>query len=292
MGRQSLESWLVEAMVDEEKPGKCAAISLVHIVGEGGIEREIYAVRFGTKVWKETELAELFRHKANGYCQDIPGSQLFCLLAYYGESKEPLARHPFRVNPSTEIGGLGALTTEAPNETGQRQQNMRLAEALVQGAFRERALLIDQLLRSNEILGRHNRQLIEEQQVMTENYRALILANATTNHEFKMKELAAQQQGAMLQAAKEYLPVVVNALTGKEIIPNETVDSALLKLIASHITPDHVNTLASTLPPEVMGPLAKRLVDIRTDIEKKEAEGKRRLTVVTGEEDVVGGKGG
>lgn len=291
-GKQSLESWLIEAMTDEDKDATISAISLVHIVGEHGSEREIHAVRFGTKVWKETDLAELFKGKAMSYCQDLPGSQLFCLNAYYGETKEPLARHPFRVSPSTELGGLGALTTEAPNETGVRQQSMRLTEALVQGAFRERALLMDNILRSNELLARHNQRLIEEQQHMTESVRAMLLQQVTASHEMKLKELEQEQKTLLLSKASELLPSVLNSLSGKEIVPKESEDAALMRVIAAALKPEHVQLLNSTLPPEVMGPLANRLAEILQEKEKREAEAKRRLKLVSPEEDAVGGKDG
>jgi len=286
-GKQSLESWIVEVMTDEDMPGgRIAAISLVHVVGEHSSEKEIHSVRFGSKVWKETELAELFKHKASSYCQDIPGSQLFCLHAYYGEYKDPGASHPFRVAASTDLG----LSTEPPTDTGVRQQGMRLTEALVQGAFRERALLMDNVLRSNELLARHNQRLLEEQQSMTENVRALILQQVTQNHELKMQELEQLRKNELVSKGTELLPIMLNSLTGKSIIPQETVDTALMKTIVRNLKPEHVQAIASVLPAEIMGPLADRLSQIAEEQERKEKEGKQRLKLVSGEEDAVGGK--
>ena len=287
-GKQSLESWLVEAMTDEEKDGPISAISLVHVIGGEGSEREVHAVRFGNKTWRETELAELFKHKASSYCQDIPGSQLFCLLAFYGKSLEPQARHPFRVSPPTDLG----LSTEAPNETGVRQQQMRLTEALVQGAFRERALLMDNVLRSNELLARHNQRLIEEQQAMTENMRVLILQQVTNNHDLKMQEIEQQRKAELFKKAAELAPAFINSLTGREVIPKETADTALLKTLAGQLTPETVQKLAAALPPELMGLLSSRLVEIRQEQENQAEDGKRRLKLVSGEEDAKGGKDG
>lgn len=286
-GKQSLSSWLVEAMTDEEKGKPISAISLVHVVGEHGSEREVHAIRFGTKVWKETDLAELFMHKASSYCQDIPGSQLFMLLAYYGSS-EAQARHPFRVSPPTDLG----LATEPPTDVGVKQQSMRLTEALVQGAFRERALLMDNVFRNYELMSRHNERLMSEQQAMAEQMRVMIIEKATLGHEQRMAELAEEQKKQLVEKGLELLPAVVNSLTGKEVVPQETADSALIKAVAHNIKHEHVKALASVLPAEVMGPLAARLAQLLDEKEKKEAEGKRRLSLVSAEDDVVGGKDG
>lgn len=285
-GKQSLESWLIEAMMDEDKDGKITAITLMHVVGEYGQEREIHAVRFGGKVWKETELAELFRHKASSYCQDIPGSQLFCLLAFYGQDKEPGARHPFRVNPPTDLG----LATEAPTDLGMRQQSMRLTEALVQGAFRERALLMDNVLRSNELLARHNQRLVEEQHVMTENMRSILLAQVQQTHEMKMAELEASQRNALMQKGIELLPALINSLTGRKVVPEEAADTSMIKAIANSLKPEHVKAMAAVLPAEIMGPLSARFAEIIQETEQRKNEGKRRLQLVSGEEDAAGGK--
>ena len=260
----------------------------MHVVGEYGQEREIHAVRFGGKVWKETELAELFRHKASSYCQDIPGSQLFCLLAFYGQNKEPQARHPFRVNPPTDLG----LATEPPTDLGSRQQNMRLTEALVQGAFRERAILMDNVLRSNELLGRHNQRLLEEQQTMAENMWSILLGQVQQTHEMKMQELEAQQRNALIAKGVELLPVLINSLTGRKVVPEEAADTNLLKAIASSLKPEHVKAMAAVLPAEIMGPLGARFAEIIQESEKRKNEGNRRLQLVSGEEDAGGGKNG
>jgi len=290
--RQTLESWLVEAMTDEDKEDPITAIALMHVVGEHSSDREIHSVRFGAKVWKESDLAELFRRKAESYCQEMPGSQLFVLLAYYGKVKEPQARHPFRVNPTSEIGGLGALTTEAPNETGVRQQSMRLTEALVQGAFRERALLMDNVLRSNELLARHNQRLLEEQQGITEAMRAMLLQQVTSQHELRMQEMAQLQKKELVDKGMELLPAIINSLAGKEVVPKSTEDASILSALASALKPEQVQLLAASIPPEVMGPLANRLAELLREKEKKEKEGKRRLQLLSAEDDAVGGKNG
>lgn len=252
MAKQTLENWIHEAMIDIDKEKGISMMSLVHMVGQG--EREIHSTKFGAKQWTARDLAQLFRHKAESYCQEIPGVQSFCLLAFY-EQDEPEARHPFMVSGETDLNGL---STEAPDEKGFRMQGMRHVEAITQLNHRSIHHVLDTMARMNENLMKENLDVRKENREGFALMKDLIAAQALNKHEYRIKEMEFERSTEERKKWLDFAPVLVNTILGSEVFPQSTEDSALLETIADSLSEEDLIKLTSVLKPEILGPISAR----------------------------------
>lgn len=251
MGKLTLDQWIAEALNDPEKDGRCTSIACVHRVGMS--DEEVYAIKLNEgRSLDPKALAEIFLHKAKTQVQDIPGTQLFYLYAFYGDRAQPQAKLPFRINTDSELG-LG--TTEPPTEQGARQQGMRFSEV----AFKNQQFVIEKLSGMVDTLMRHQMNAIQSVHDATELAQRVILEKASAAHDFRMKELEYQRSTEERKMLMKYAPIAVNALM-PGTIPVESSDSALVEMVIEKLSnnPQAIQQLAGVLPPEIMGPLAQR----------------------------------
>lgn len=253
MARITMGQWITQALMDPHKDGPCTALVCMHKTAGG--EVEVYGVKLAKgQQWDGEVLATLFREKAEHHVQDIPGSQRFYILAFYGRS-EPQARLPFVVNNSAEMTNG---ETEAPTAEGRTAQAMRQSEV----GFQFWAKMVHENVRMsmdmNESLSRENRELRNENRDAVSVIKDFILAQATNTHQFRLKELEYARQTEERKMLMRYGGAILNEVTGKEIIPQPIADTNLLELFFDKVGEDQIKQLSAVLPPELMGPLAAR----------------------------------
>lgn len=272
MAKQTLESWIREAMTDEDKDGECAAITLMHISGAG--EKEVHTVRVGIKPLEPAALARLFRHKAEGYGGEMPGVQQFCLCAFYKgtDSKEirpePEARHPFMINGELDYGGLA---TEGPDAKGLVSQAMRHLEVQTQNYVRGNANIVEALSTLNSQLVTMNSKLMTEQHSMMELFKTVIVERAMDERKARMEALEHQRSSAERSKWIGMVPPLVNNIFGREVFPVGTEASSILERVAM-LDESQLKQVAAALPPDVWAPLASLLEKMLR--EKREQEEK------------------
>jgi hypothetical protein len=286
--RQTLDGWIQEAMTDDEK-GRIAAIILVHFANG---EREVDAVRFtGAKAWKASELALRFKSKAESYCQDMPGSQTFQLLAYYYDSNDaprtdPEARHPFSLMGADGVDH-GPIT-DAPTDKGVIQQTMRHLEVMYQETVRMSRAMFDRSVDLN------NQMMLQQQATqkeLNESYkvmRDMYLQARGEEHRMQLEQTKAERESVLIEALLRYAPALLNTISGKEVFPQSTADSALIEGIVKNLKPEHIDALASIVPPESFGLLMARFeqsVDKRITAEQSAMKAVRQIP---GEQDAIG----
>lgn len=289
-GRKTLDQWIFEAIADPDKEGKISALSLVHRTGAYG-EQEVHTFKFGgTSSAEPKRLAEVFQGRAESYCQDMPGVQTFNLLAFYGGRKEAEARQPFTVNTQQENHTNG-LYTEPPNAEGQTLQTMRHREQQHQQVYRKQEWLDQYTLRLLQFESDRNGKLAAENMQAYEIVKDMMMRQALDTHNREMQKLQFQRGSEERAKLIKMVPPLVNTISGQEIFPQSTEDTALVEGIASVLTDEHLAGIMQLgLPDVVMGALASRVMKAR---EKKEAEDKRQseMAVYQGNpvDDVVGG---
>ena len=302
MAKQTLGEWIKEAMNEGDKAlggqqeNPLSAIALVHLVGGGGIggmEKEVYNVKLGGsagKAWKPNELGDVLRTKAQNYVQDAPGVQYFKLKAFYG-SDEPKMDFPFLVNVHVDNAG-GSLFTEGPDERGQKQQGMRHMEMAMSQVFAQQQHLNSHYQRALELLSRDAHDAKVENREMVTIMKEMIMEKALNNHESRMKEIEAEKSAQTRSQLLKMVPPLVNTVTGRNVFPLESSDTALVELIAESLNEETLGKLAGAgaIPPELMGPLMARM---QAHLQKKreETEAKRKLLPAPGnpEDDAAGG---
>lgn len=250
MAKQSLESWIQEAMTDTEKEKPISRLALVHLAGG---ENEVHSVGFGSKAWSPADLSYLFRHKAESYSQELAGVQTFALLAFYG-SNEVQARHPFVVAGASDF----QLTTENADDKGMKQQGMRHLEVQAQMYTRGNAHLLDKLLELTNTLTRNALEDRKENRELIGILKDVVLTQASSNHERKLKELEYERSTKERERWIGFLPGLVNNVLGREVFPQNVEDTAHLQAIADAMSEEDLKRLSGKVKPEQLGPLANR----------------------------------
>jgi hypothetical protein len=269
--KTSLQDWLHTAMNDPDYDAPCDRIALVH-VSMGGTETEVKTAKLGGgRVWTPETLSNFFWNTAQTYCQDLPNAQTFRLLAFFG-SAEPRLRHPFMVAGQFDNHGLG---TEPPTPEGQRMQGMRHSEALVQGMLQERLAVLEMPLRTIRAMSDYQAMLMQD-----------LHATRSENADFVrvMKEILFEEASKRLdrdlavrrfeaerkdrEMLMKLLPIGLNELTGREVIPQSAADTLLIDTIAEGLDETAITKLmeANIIPPELMGVLMSRM---RKSLEEK-----------------------
>jgi hypothetical protein len=284
--RQTLEQWIHEALTDLDKLKPCSALSLVHRAGVR--EQEIHTTQLGTRQWNAQELAKMFLGKAENYAAELPGTQTFNLLAFYGGNPQWEAIKPFMVAGQEELPGL---STEAPTKEGLVQQAMRHTEAMTQAMMRQTQVLTGAMNQMFEQVVRENLNLRRENQEATVIVRDAMLQLTGNREDSAMKRLEFERASAERAKWLSFGPAFVNTLLGREVFPQSTADSALIDTIADNISEDDIQKLAATgvIKPEVWGPLAARMAKSleRKRVAKEQAA--KALAHVDPEVDAMGG---
>lgn len=275
--RTTLEMWVKEQLI-ENQDGPLTMIVLAHMVGQSSL-KDIFAYKFtgGAKA-NETELADLFRGKAEAYSQDSVGVQMFQLMAFFGESKDPKAFQPFSINVQADT--TQGIYTEPATADGMRAADHRRHEMIFQQMFRKQEHLDNALIRHGEILERENSRLRTENLDMFSIFKEMQMQQIQLSHE---QTMAQQQHIRTTEERKKLLsfaPVLVNTILGREIFPQSMTDTILVEQIADSLGGSDIEKLSGVLPPTLWGPLANRL-EAYQNKKNEEAAAREKLLAET-----------
>lgn len=273
--RKNLRQFITECLLVSDKQDlygvkKCTGFSLLHM--RGGQEVELKTIKIGSRQWEPKDLAELFESTAETFAGGVPGTQQFQVVAFYDDNERPQSFYPFRKTCDPEHDGI---TTEPPTPTGQLSQFMRHLEAKERMTSQYTVSIFSILERTVKSQADRIAMLEKEQFDAVDLAKEMILKSAAQSHDREMELLKAKQSAGDREKVLALLPAVVNRVTGKEIFPQSTADSALFENLAGSLTEKQVQQLASILTPEQWGLVAARLVDVVDKrIAKEESEKK------------------
>lgn len=268
--RKTLEIWIQEAMLDgvPDQTGPISQIVLCHMVGQQRQELHTAKLNKGGKVPTPKELCELLRGKAEAFAQDLPGVQTFQLMAFYTGSQEPTAFQPFMIGQNQDPATMG-LMTEAPDEKGQTQQRMRWNDGFLSQIFQRQAVMDNHSMAMITKMGDMIEKLTDDNHQAFDIVKEMIMEKVANDREHEMKVMQYQRSTAERAKWLSFAPALVNTVLGKEVFPQSSEDTALVESIADTLTGEQLMQIGSVLKPEVMGPLAARMVKYQ---EKKARE--------------------
>jgi hypothetical protein len=88
----------------------------------------------------------------------------------------------------------------------------------------------------------------------------MMLTKITEDREHQFKVLQYERATGERKKWMSFAPALVNTVLGKEVFPQSVEDTALVETIADSLGEEEVMKLGAVLKPEIMGPLANRLV--------------------------------
>lgn len=285
--RDEIKGWLDERLSDVEQEGQLAIVGLIHFNSHGQ-EQELFAMKSGSGKWGNAEsMTESFYGYAARHARGLIGAQQFNLTACYGSNGKATRFLPFGLPGSLQFGSVpgGGMATEAPTEIGMRSQGMRMGELVVQGmlgqinpTFRVQADLIDRLMKRMAELEGENRELFLA--LRQELERTVQLA-----HERRLKELEFMRATEERRRLIKIMPAFLNAMTGREVFPESTEDSALIETLCENVTEDEIKMFSAVLgqkSPELAGLMMNRFNAIQKKKLAENDELKRLAREATG----------
>lgn len=276
MARQTLAGWIQECALDEDKSGKLVRIALVHMQGQQRME--IDSTKFGSSNDASVDaLGQRFKTKAEAFCQDMPGVQMFMLLAFFGTRKEEEAFHPFAINVNNH--GENGLMTENPTSQGMVQQAMRRDEMLIQQVYRRQQAMDESAIRREELSDRRMARLEEAldraiagRLEATDIAMQLLGRENDRFHEQEMTRLQFERSTIERKKWLSFAPPLINSLLGREVFPANTADTALVEGIIENLPVEDIGKIAGSLQPAVLGPLMARVQQFHAQKKKEEEE--------------------
>ena len=262
--RQSTAAWIQQSLTDTEKQGSCFAIALVHYQGQQ--PTEIDRIAFPSTDKTVGECADRFDMKAREHARDLPGMQMFALLAFYGAAHEPGSTRPFSVIGTLQHPGL---VSEAPTEAGLLQQAMRHSEISIQAAMGG----IQQIVAGFRDLATAQREdhahlVNENARLRVENAEAWVmvrnigLQQRAEDHEQQMRLEKEKRTNLLITRLAKWGPALINTILGKKVFPQALEDTAIVEGLLSEMQPEHIALLGQIAPPEVMGLVSSRAKQI------------------------------
>lgn len=254
MARISHDKWIAEVVNELQDGAPCSSLSVSH--REGSLTKEIYSVIItkDTKI-NPLEIAELFRRKAESHVQDLPGNQLFELQARYGGRSDCSVRLPFRISGSSEAM-YGE--TEPPTPEGKQMQYMRWGEFGHQFWAKQVTELVRIGIDRERVLSSSLEEANKENREIINLLKTALLEQASSQHQFKLEEMKFQRETMVYGELARYAPALLNTVTGRELIPQSSADSALVESMIEHLTPQQVEAMKHTFPPKVFAIIMAR----------------------------------
>jgi len=286
-----LEQWIVQALSETDKETTCSAMALMYNK-QGGGTREVKTINLKGKTQPAHELAKIFTGLAEQYAQDFGGIQQFEMQAFYG-SNTPGLHHTITVmDGELQQGGRGRTVKETADGPGIVAQSMRHVENMSQ--------LLVTLVQHGAVTSLQREQAMAERESRLRDevndayavVREMMMQKATESHEQRMRELQFKQSATERKALVGMVPALVNTVSGREIFPQATSDTALIDALAEEINPETIQQLAGmgAISPKLLGPLMARFEEALRK-KQSEAEEVKRLVPSSGDprDDASGG---
>lgn len=238
----SLETWLRSAILDD-KDGKCTLLTCNHVIGSNLDEVQTHKLG-GSNPLTERELSEMFTGRARVHCQELPGTQLFRMLAFYEGRSEPQNKFHFRVQGETDFDGV---VTESADTKGLLGQQMRLFEANTSSTFRKDAMLFETMIRSNQIMSDNNVKLTQQVMESMRGMADMTAAFLKAQSEGRIEEIRLKAQFQERQMLIGFAPHLLNAATGKNIIPESSTEESVFLELANTLNEDEFKAMMAIL---------------------------------------------
>lgn len=253
--RRDFETWIRKQVMVQRGEGRCTRLLLRHVVQGNKVGNEVASIivpEEWSDEWIQDSVNEI-ETSAHTDAGGIGGPQKYMVFAFFERSEaKPLARFPFLEHASDEGSDEeGAeLDTESPNARGLTAQLMRHNEALMRTSMMGITQIISTLQRQVSKQSDTIEKLVEEKfnnLEMMEN-----VLSKKQERDIELRE-AENKQKLLTDAAEKamgLMPIVVNKLMGKTVMPAPSINDELLKSFLSSITPEQLDSLVSILKPE------------------------------------------
>lgn len=250
---------------------KLTALACYYELATGGT-KEVHTESLTGKTWPVDVLYNMFKGVAETFVQEKQGNHTFEMRAFFDSKNVHERVHPFSViDGEIKQGGSNRTITEHPTQVGLLAQMMRHNEAFML----TNTQIVQTMAATWSVERRH---MLENESKMRAEVndayaivREMMMRVSDNEHQNRMKELEFARTSAERKMMIDAAPSLINAISGKDVIPQDKADSMLIEAMAERVGPDQVKMLveAGICPPELASALVTRIAQLRA---KKEQE--------------------
>jgi hypothetical protein len=251
MGRpKKFEAWLRRHLYNERDNQRCSRFVLHHMGAAGKLGSEVFTISSDIPEERIEATAEEIFEAGEADASGIGnGLQTYVVLAFYGDNKRHNGRFTFRAR-GDEDDWDGGETTEPPTTQGAMAQAMRHTEVIMRSSSAGMGAAFNGLqhmvTRQSEIIN----QMMEERFKTAE----LLEALSSKTHERELELLREARkddtQRQLLENFKPMIPVVMNKLAGKQMLPAADPQSMMLKELFKTMEPEQLAAIQGVLTPQ------------------------------------------
>lgn len=251
--RNKLERWIRhQVLVEDEALGRCKRL-LVRHVASGKAAQELGTFPIPRKLDAESWFSEttgLIESLIFDDAEGLTGVQSYLVLSYFeNRPDKPGSRFTIRESASSE--DTDEVESEPPTKTGLLSQMMRHSEAAVRGSLMASGQII------NTLRNQCSRQADTIEKLVSEKMAGLEMMERMRSEELERKILMRREEndekmkGEIFDKVATLVPVVVNKLTGKNLLPAKRTSMELvIQGLIESITQEQMNALTTVLRPE------------------------------------------
>ena len=199
-------------------------------------------------------------HAAQKDANDMrSGVQTYAIYAYYTNNPNFAPRKIFRVNAEEEIDRESG-PSEPPNEKGLTQQLMRHLEVVSKNALVGMGYIMQTFQKEISQQREMNRQFMTQQIDLSILVQEILNDGHKRQIEAKQAELQVSVIEGVFEHLKVALPILVNKLANKEILPTKMdKELYLLSTLLENLTAEQQNQLQNMLDPKQLVLLSELL---------------------------------
>lgn len=255
MAKITLQSWIKRCLNDADK-GKCTQFSLVHMLNGGSLKgKELDTAKLGNgRNWTEKDLAERFQGVADSYGQDLSGTQTFQVMAFYEGNEQPQSFFHITNQVADDDGNMSF----APNAQGRAAQSMSQESKVFAQVYNKQSQLDSVAMGIINFIGEDNISLRKENRELQSIFFDFMKARLNENREHELKVMTYQRATEERKGLMRMAPALVNSITGKDVFPTATEDTAIIETLAETLPIEAVQQMAAMLGPQLGGVVLAR----------------------------------
>lgn len=249
---KKFEAWLRRHLYNERDEQRCSRFVLHHMGAAGKLGSEVFTILADIPEERIEATAEEVFEAGEGDASGIgSGLQTYVVLAFYGDNKKHNGRFTFRARGDEDDDwGDGGETTEPPTTQGAMAQSMRHTEVV----FRTSSAGMGSAFQGLQHMVSQQSQIIAD--MMDDRFKTaeLIETLSTAKHERDIELLREarkdETQRQLLENFKPMIPVVMNKLAGKKMLPEADPQSMMLRDLFKTMKPEQLAAIQQALTPQ------------------------------------------
>jgi len=282
-----LEQVIHQALTDRVKKEPCTGVTLMHVDGVGS-RSEVYTMQIAPGAMDAADIAETMESRAEVYCSGSTDKKKFELGFFYGNEK-PLRPYVFWVTSATALSEHGV---EEATAKGLVKSVMSAANEIQRINFEQinangQAMIemVEAVTAHAKVVNEQLKEVREERDALVDHLMSMRFQGQSKEHEYRMQELEKQKKNEMFHQVMTLLPGLANQILKKNVFPESTGDTALLKGLGASLMqmdPKVVLGVFSQLPETVGGPLMSRFMQLKEEEDARVKAQQEALALAAG----------